>query len=549
MSRETMTFDVVIVGAGVAGLSTAIALAQYAHSHQKSLQICVLEKSAHIGGHVVSGAVLDPRALTELIPDWQAKGAPLYTPVSQDQLLFLTQRRAIGLPVLGVMRNQGHYITSLSHLCQWLAQYAECLGVHIFAGFSAADILFDETGTVCGVVTGDMGCDPNGKPTAQFQAGIALKAPYTVFAEGAHGALSQQLIQRFDLAAHNDPQTYGLGFKEVWDLPQTHCQPGHVLHTVGYPLDHQTYGGGFLYQYQIDNQCKIAVGFIAGLDYQNPYFDPFYAFQCFKAHPAIRTLLSHGERVGFGARALTEGGLQSIPQCAFPGGVLVGCSAGFMNVPKIKGAHTAIKSGICAAKAIFRQYQTTDRPTPVLAQYPRLLKQSWLYDELHKARNVRPAFSRFGLIFGLLYSVLDQILLRGKAPWTLHHKKADHLCTQPTSKAKKIMYPKPDFKITFDKPSSIYLSHLQHREQQPCHLMLRDPTLAIKINYAQYASPETRYCPAGVYEIVFDEKHTPRLHINAANCIHCKTCDIKDMQQNIAWQSPEGGSGPNYEGM
>ncbi len=548
MTREVMTFDVIIVGAGVAGLAAAIRLAQLSQRADHSLNICVVEKAASVGAHIVSGAVVEPRGLAELFPDWQTRGAPLTTAVSQDQCLWLTQQRAYRLPTPPLMKNHGNYISSLSELCRWLAKQAEQLGVHIFPGFAATDILFDNNEQVCGIVTGDMGRDKQGNPGTQFQPGVALHAPYTLFAEGARGSLSKQLIKQFQLDCSSDPQTYALGFKEVWQIPKHQHQLGHVIHTIGWPLDNRTYGGSFIYHYATPSDPHtVAIGLVIGLDYRNPYLDPFAEFQRFKTHPTIQAILKNGKRTSYAARALTEGGLQSIPQCIFPGGALIGCSAGLMNVGKIKGSHTAMKSGICAADAIIRQYQTNTL-SPMLTDYPTLLKQSWVYRELHTARNIRPAFARWGSIGGVVYSAFDQILFRGHTPWTLHHRRADHTTLLTKQQCKPINYPKPDGIFSFDKPSSVYLTNLHYTDDQPCHLVLNDQKIPISINHAMYASPETRYCPADVYEIIYDNNGKPRLQINPSNCIHCKTCDIKDIQQNITWAPPQGSEGPRYQG-
>lgn len=549
MKRDVMTVDILVVGAGVAGLATAIRLAQLSQQAQLTLNIAIIEKSAHVGEHIISGAIIEPRGLTELFPDWQQQGAPLHTAVTTDRFLWLTQNRAWRLPTLPTLQNRGNYIASLGSLCRWLAKQAEQLGINIFTGFAARDVIFNDNNQVCGVITGDMGRDKQGNPGQQFQSGIALQARYTVFAEGAHGSLSKQLIQHYQLNKHSDPQTYALGLKEIWHIPKAQHHAGQVTHTIGWPLDKRTYGGSFIYHYATPSHpYTIAVGLVIGLDYVNPYFDPFAEFQRFKTHPFIKKILQDGERIYYGARALTEGGLQAIPNCIFPGGVLVGCSAGFMNVAKMKGSHTAIKSGICAAEAIFRQLQS-QQFKPVLQDYPNLLQNSWLQQELHLARNIRPAFSRWGTLGGLVYTGFDQLILRGHAPWTLHHRTPDHCTLQPKTQHTPINYPKPDNVTSFDKASSVYLTHLHYSENQPCHLVLGDQHIAINSNYAVYDSPETRYCPAGVYEIIFNENNQPHLQINATNCIHCKTCDIKDPKQNINWVPPQGGEGPNYQDM
>lgn len=548
MERETLEFDVVIVGAGPAGLATAIHLAKRCEEAKLSPRIAVLEKGAMPGAHILSGAVIDPSGLEELIPEWKTQGIPLETAVTRDRFCYLSPTKTYSLPIPSLMRNEGCYIASLGKICQWLANYAQNVGVQIFSGFAATELLFDNHQRVCGVATGEMGRDKEGKPTAQFQRGVKLKASYTVIAEGARGSLAKQVIQSFNLDEDSDPQTYALGFKEIWEVPAEQHQPGLVMHSVGWPLNNSTYGGSFLYHYQEDNRAKIAIGFAVGLDYKNPYLDPFCEFQRFKTHPAIKPLLMGAERIAYGARVITEGGLQSIPRCAFPGGLLVGCSAGFMNVPRLKGSHNAIKSGIAAANAIFAEFKA-GKNDPLLGTYAHLLTKSAVYTELRRVRNIRPAFAYFGLIGGMLYAFIDMVLLRGRAPWTFHNKRLDHTTLSTVSEVTPIEYPKPDGVLTFDKLSSIHLANLNHSENQPCHLVLGDQKIPLKINYERYASPETRYCPAGVYEIIQDEKGNPRLQINAANCIHCKACDIKDITQNINWVPPQGGEGPNYQGM
>ncbi len=538
-----MAFDVVIVGAGPAGLASAIRLKQLAVAHHQEIAVCVLEKGSEVGAHILSGAVLEPRALNELIPDWRSRGAPLATPVKQDSFLFLTRRSAIRMPTPPAMRNHGNFIVSLGKVCRWLASQAEELGVEIYPGFAAAEVLYDERGHVRGVATGDMGLGKDGKPTARYQPGIELHAKQTLFAEGCRGSLTRTLTKRFKLDAHGDPQTYAIGIKELWEVDPAKHRPGTVVHTIGWPLDTATYGGSFLYHME-DNQ--VAVGLVVGLDYDNPYLSPFDEFQRFKTHPRIRPLFEGGRRIAYGARALNEGGFQSIPKLTFPGGALIGAAAGFMNVPKIKGSHTAIKSGMTAAEAVFAALVTATE-TEVRA-YQEDLRNSWVWPELFVVRNIRPAF-RWGLWPGLAYAAFDTFVLRGRAPWTFRHH-ADHKSLRPARKARRIDYPAPDGKVSFDKLSSVYLSNTNHEENQPAHLRLGNPRLAIELNLARYDSPEVRYCPAGVYEVVDDAASGgKRLQINAQNCVHCKTCDIKDPSQNITWVVPEGGGGPNYPAM
>ncbi|MCP5450264.1 MAG: electron transfer flavoprotein-ubiquinone oxidoreductase [Gammaproteobacteria bacterium] len=544
MERESMEYDVVIVGAGPSGLSAAIRLKQLAAEQDQEVNVCVLEKGSEVGAHILSGAVVEPRALDELIPDWKERGAPLSTPATDDRFLFLTRETSYRLLTPPQMNNHGNYIISLGNLCRWLATQAEELGVEIYPGFAAAEVLYDDKGAVVGVATGDMGVNREGQPTEQFAPGMELRARYTIFAEGCRGSLTKTLFNRFNLRDGVDPQTYGIGIKELWEVDPAKHQPGKIVHTVGWPLDTSTYGGSFLYHME-DNQ--VAVGFVIGLGYENPHLSPFDEFQRFKTHPDIQPTFEGGRRIAYGARAISAGGFQSIPKLTFPGGLLIGDTAGFLNMPKIKGTHTAMKSGMVAAEAVFGSVMAGQSADEVV-EYPERLRQSWLWEELYQVRNVKPSFS-WGLWAAIAYSALDTYLFRGKAPWTFHHK-PDHAKLKKASECSKIEYPKPDGVISFDKLSSVFISNTNHGEDQPCHLTLKDPNVPIQVNLALYDAPEQRYCPAGVYEIVRDgDGGNPRLQINAQNCVHCKTCDIKDPTQNINWVTPEGGGGPNYPNM
>jgi len=545
--RESMEYDVVIVGGGPAGLSAAIRLKQLAAGKGVEIGVCVLEKGSEIGAHILSGAVMDPRAITELIPDWKEKGAPLDVEVTEDRFLFLSETGSKSVPPWALpdnFKNHGNYVVSLANVTRWLGQQAEALGVEIFPGFPAAEILYNDDGSVKGVATGNLGIGKDGQPTGNFQLGMELHAKYTLFCEGARGHLGRQLNDKFKLREGADPQVHGIGIKELWEIDAGKHKPGLVMHTAGWPLANDTYGGSFLYH--MDNN-QVVVGFVVGLGYTNPYLSPFEEFQRYKTHPAIRAILEGGKRVSYGARAITAGGLLSLPKLVFPGGALVGDDAGFLNASRIKGSHAAIKTGMLAAEAAFDAVQA-GRQSDELTAYPEAFKTSWLHTELHRARNFKQWMSK-GLYLGTLMVGIEQKLLGGNVPWTLHHHHADHEMLKPASQCKPIVYPKPDGKLTFDRLSSVFISNTNHEENQPAHLTLKDPSVPVNVNWQTYAGPEARYCPAAVYEFVKIDDGSERLVINAQNCVHCKTCDIKDPTQNIVWVTPEGGGGPNYPNM
>jgi electron-transferring-flavoprotein dehydrogenase len=548
MEREAMEFDVVIVGGGPAGLASAIRLKQLAIEKGTEIGVCLIEKGAEIGAHILSGAVMDPRALNELLPNWKEDGAPLNAPVSEDRFFIFSESGATRIPnslLPKCFHNEDNYVISLGNLCRWLGEQAEALGVEIYPGFAGAEVLLDENGAVKGVATGDMGRLHDGSEGPNFQPGMELHGKYTFFAEGCRGHLGKQLEAQFKLRDGVDPQTYGIGLKELWEITPEMHQLGLVVHSGGWPMQPDTYGGGFLYHLE-NNQ--VAVGFVVGLGYSNPHLSPFDEFQRFKTHPEIRKFLEGGKRIAYGARALTAGGLQSLPKLTFPGGVLVGDDAGFLNAARIKGSHCAIKSGMLAAESCFAAL-TGERQRDELTSYPEAFKQSWLYEELHQARNFKPWMGK-GLKLGSIMFGIDQLVFGGKAPWTLHNRVPDHAKLKPAAECAPIAYPKLDGVITFDRLSSVFLSSTNHEEDQPCHLQLKDAAIPISVNLAQYDAPEQRFCPAGVYEILRDEQgNNPRLQINAQNCVHCKTCDIKDPTQNINWVVPQGGEGPTYPNM
>ena len=542
--RESMEYDVVIVGAGPSGLSTAIRLKQI----NPETNVCIVEKASEVGAHILSGNVFETRALDELLPDWKnMEDCPLKTKVTKEKLLFLFEKSHITVPSFllpPVQHNKGNYIASLANMCRWLGQIAENLGVEIYPGFAASEILYDDQGKVRGVATNDMGLDANNEKKDSYEPGIELHAKTTVFAEGCRGHLGKQLIKKFDLAKNSDPQQYGIGLKEIWEVPKENHDEGLVFHSVGWPLDNNTYGGSFVYHAE-NNQ--IFLGYVVGLDYKNPYLSPFEEFQRFKTHPAIEKMLSGGKRVSYGARALIEGGIQSLPQMYMPGALLIGCDAGTLNMPKIKGTHTAMKSGMIAAEAIneFLSNSVQD-----LSNYEDLFKKSWVYEELQLARNVKPFFTRFGNILGILLTGIDQFIFRGRLPFTLSHKHADHETLENAKDANIINYPKPDGILTFDKASSVFLTGTYHAENQPVHLQLKDTELPISYTLDKFDEPSQRYCPVGVYEVHRnDDGSDPKFVINSQNCIHCKTCDIKEPSQNINWVTPEGGGGPKYANM
>ncbi len=541
--REAMEYDVVIVGGGPAGLAAAIKIKQL----NADTSVVVLEKGGELGAHILSGAVMDPKALTELIPNWKELGAPLNTEVTEDRVLFLTESKAFKTPNFMLPKcfeNHGNYVISLGNVVRWLGQQAEALGVEIFPGFTGAEILYNDDGSVKGVATGNMGVKRDGEPGPDFQLGMELHGKYTLFAEGARGHLGKQLMAKYDLNKGKDPQSYGIGIKELWEIDPAKHKPGLVIHTTGWPLDTKTYGGSFLYHLE-NNQ--VMVGYVVGLDYENPYLSPYEEFQRYKTHPEIRTFFEGAKRISYGARAITAGGLQSLPKLVFPGGALIGCDAGFLNMSRIKGSHAAIKSGMLAADAVVAALGA-GRSADELAAYPTAFEQSWLHEELHVARNVKPWLKK-GLYLGSIMTGIDQIVFRGKAPWTLHHSTPDHASLRPASEFAPITYPKPDGKLTFDRLSSVFISNTNHAEDQPIHLTLKDDSVPVNVNLAKFAGPESRYCPAGVYEFVKTDEGQDRLQINAQNCVHCKTCDIKDPTQNIVWITPEGGGGPNYPNM
>ncbi|SCA57201.1 Electron transfer flavoprotein-ubiquinone oxidoreductase [Candidatus Terasakiella magnetica] len=549
MERESMEFDVVIVGGGPSGLSAAIKLSQLAQEKEKELTVCVVEKGSEIGAHILSGAVIETGPLSSLFPEWKEMGAPLTVEAKEDSFLHLSETGFKKLPTPPQMNNHGNYIVSLGNVCRWLGEQAEEMGVEVYPGFAACEVLYNEDGSVKGIATGDMGREKDGSEGPNFEPGVELHARYTIFAEGVRGSLAKDIMAKFDLRKDCDPQTFGIGIKELWEIDPAKHSEGKIVHTTGWPMDSKTYGGSFLYH--LDNN-QVAVGFVVGLDYENPHLSPFDEFQRFKTHPEICKTFEAGRRIAYGARALNEGGFQSIPKLTFPGGCLVGCSAGFLNVPKIKGTHNAMQSGIEAANAIFdlctsEDENVSNEPT----QYSANMKASYVWDELYKVRNIRPSFAKWGFFGGLVYSGFTTYLTGGREPWTLKHPHADNETLKPAASMPKIDYPKPDGKISFDKLSSVFISNTAHEESQPCHLKLKDESVPLSVNWAKYEGPEVRFCPAGVYEYLDDEENEgqKKFQMNFANCLHCKTCDIKDPTQNINWTTPEGMGGPNYPNM
>lgn len=549
MQRESMHYDVVIVGGGPAGLSAAIRLGQLAQENSAEISVCLIDKGAEIGAHLISGAIMDPRALDELIPGWTTLDAPCGPGVTRDEFHLLTENDAWRLPrplLPDCLHNAGGRLLSLGALCRWLGRRAEALGAEIYAGFAGTEVLYDAGGAVAGVATGEMGRQRDGHPGAAYQPGVEIFARYTLFAEGCRGQLGRQLETHFGLRGHADPQTYALGFKELWETPAAEASPGAVRHTCGWPLDGTTHGGGFVYDFgEVRGEGRIALGFVAGLDYRDPYFSPFDAFQRFKAHPQTRARLAGGRRLAYGARCLTVGGLSALPRLAFPGGALLGDDAGLLNAARIKGIHGAIKSGSLAAEAAFAAL-VAGRGHDTLTAYPAAFRESWLFDELNRTRNFKPWLAKGLFLGGLMFGV-EQHLLRGKAPWTLHRRTHDHSRIEPAAHHTPTVAPPPDNIVSFDRRSSVHLANLNHSADQPCHLRLTDDAIPIAVNWVRFAAPETRYCPAGVFELEFPEDDAPpRLRINAQDCLHCKACDIKDPTQNIVWTAPQGGEGPSY---